>query len=677
MSGIGGLYYLDGRPAERTDLQRMAETLAHRGPDGAGIWHQGAAGLLHRMLWTTPESLQESLPLVRRSGDLAITADARIDNREELAALLDLGRPGEETADSELILAAYKKWGNSCPEKLLGAFCFAIWDGHRGQFFCARDHMGVKPFYYYCSDTLFVFASEIKALLCLPEVPRRLNEERVAYHLWPEFLMEDKSSTFYRGIYRLPPAHSLTVAAKGAQLRAYWSLDPGRELLLGSDDEYAEACREVFTKAVRCRLRSAFPVGTELSGGLDSSSVTCVARKLLAQDADRRLHTFSAIFDEVPQCDESTFIHAVLAQGNLHSHFVHADQMSPLGHRERLMWLEDEPLCFPNTFMHWELFGASQQEGVRVLMDGEDGDGIVSYGFAYLSELAHAGRWTAFAQELQAISDHYDTSPWPYLRQYGLPCLTDLARRCKWAAFYRGAREISKHLDVSGSNLYLNYGLKRLVPEPARQAWRRLRGHNGNATSRESGPANPSIKRSFLRRVGLEERMRELEAARSIPPRTAREDQAHTITSGLHPLGNEHIGKLAATFSIELRHPFYDRRVVEFCLALPPQQKLYKGWTRTVMRRAMDGLLPTEVQWRVRKTGLTANFIVGLLKFERELLDDVIVDDPGSIEDYVDIPVLRESYQRYAARSSTGDAQFVVWPAVTLALWLRHTGLAP
>ena len=211
MSGIAGVYYLDGRTVDSADLERMVDILAHRGPDGAAVWCEGSAGLGHRMLHTTPESLHEELPLVSAYGDLALTADARIDNRGELLSALRIDRPHEEVCDSELIIEAYKKWGERCPERLLGDFAFAIWDGRNRRLFCARDHMGVKPFYYYRSYRLFAFASEIKALLCLPDVPHKLNEVQIADYLLDNYY-EDKAVTFYEGILRLPPAHVTSVS---------------------------------------------------------------------------------------------------------------------------------------------------------------------------------------------------------------------------------------------------------------------------------------------------------------------------------------------------------------------------------------------------------------------------------------------------------------------------------
>lgn len=257
----------------------MAACLAHRGTDGMGLWCEGPVGLGHRMRWTTPESLHETLPFSRPSEKRAITADARLDNRDELSASLNVS--DRAVSDSTLILLAYDRWGDACPERLLGDFAFVIWDGRREALLCARDPMGVKPLYYHHQpNRLFAFASEIKALLCLAEIPRRLNEQRVADYLVP--ILEDMEATFFRDIVRLPPGHRLLLDSRGLALQRYWSLDPAREVRLDSDEAYAEAFRTLFTDAVRARLRSAYPVGSLLSGGLDSSSITCAARSLIA-----------------------------------------------------------------------------------------------------------------------------------------------------------------------------------------------------------------------------------------------------------------------------------------------------------------------------------------------------------------------------------------------------------
>jgi asparagine synthase (glutamine-hydrolysing) len=654
------------------DLGRMVEILAHRGPDGAEIWREGPVGLGHRMLWTTPESLHEKLPLVNRIGDLVITADARIDNRDELIATLGLtDRPSQELADSQLILAAYEKWGERCPEKLLGDFVFAIWDRRKQVLFCARDHFGIKPFYYYRTDRLFAFASEIKALFCLSEVPRRLDEVRVGYHL--TMIVEDNALTFYQDIFRLPPAYNMTVGRDETHLQIHWSLNPSRELRMGSDEAYAEAFRELFTEAVRCRLRSAFPVGSLLSGGLDSSAVTCIARDLLAQNGGHRLHTISGIYNKTPRCDERAFINIVLSQGKLEPHYVQIDQLSPLTDFERVFWYGDEPFTSPTFYLGWGLYQAAHEQDVRVLLDGLDGDTAVSYGEGYLAELARAHQWAAFAGEAKALAQHENLpSISTLLQQYGVPHLNELVRRWRWVAFARGVNELSKHFNILRRNLFRNYVLKPIVPEPIRQLWRGLHGRN-----RPVKKTDQIINQEFAERVSLHERIKAMTGHRSMAPRTAREEHYSALTSGIMPYVFELANRASMAFSVEARHPFSDRRLLEFCLALPSEQKLCQGWTRMVMRRALAGILPEEIQWRGGKTLNSAAFTHGLLNFEGGLLEEVIMNDPSSLEPYIDVAALRETYHRYRSPKKSRTDEMKVWHAVTLALWLRHTSLAP
>jgi asparagine synthase (glutamine-hydrolysing) len=632
VSGVVGVYFLDGRPVGREVIERMTDSITHRGPDGVGIWNSGPVGLGHRMLWTTPESLHEQLPLEDKAGKIVLTADARIDNRDELIAALDLPRHAErEISDSELILRAYEKWGEQCPEKLLGDFAFAIWDDRRQHLFLSRDHFGVKPLYYYRSDRLFVCASEIKALLCVPEVPRRLNDARVADYLVP--MMEDKAVTFYREIFRLPPGHSVTISREGAAVRPYWSFDPSREIRFNSDGEYAEAFRHLFTEAVRCRLRSAFPVGSMLSGGLDSSSVVCMARALLRKDGKQPLRTFSATFDDVPECDEQPFINAVLAQDGLEPHFVRADRISPLTDLVRVFHHEDEAVWVPNLFMLWGgVYNAARQQGVRVLLDGCEGDITVSHGYAHLADLTRRGRWWALMTEVVGLSKNLDVSLWKIL----------------W-----------------------RLGIRPVVPEPVVRTWRVLRRRQ-----RSEYDINSIIKPDFARcHLGKSsQRIERLPENQFRMVCYSKKSHWYDLTSGFNAYILEVADKATAAFSIEPRHPFYDRRLAEFCLALPPEQKLHQGWTRVIMRRALAGLLPDKIAWRGGKANLSRNFARGLLAFERETLEDVILNDSQTIEAYVDMTALRKAYNQYVSHEGNADS-LTVWKAVTLALWLRHTGL--
>jgi asparagine synthase (glutamine-hydrolysing) len=639
MSGVCGLFHRTGATASAEPVQLMLAKLRHRGPDGEAVWHSGPAALGHCMLRVTPESFHENLPATDLSGQFVITADARIDNRDELIAELDVHRPARDVVDSEIILAAYKKWGERCPEKLLGDFAFAIWDAPKQAVFCASDPMGVKSIYYYIAEQTFYFASELKAVVAVPEVPRELNETRVAEYLVG--LFEDRAGTFYKDILRLPGAHSMLVTRHRVSIQQYWSLDPKRELRLRSNDEYVEAFREVFAEAVRCRVRSAFSVGSAVSGGLDSSSIACMARNL--RRGSGPIHTYSLIFPSLPEedlrvIDERREIQTVLDSGGFVPHFVEADRISPMWQEDRVHFHLDQANFAPNLYLHWAMYDRARSDGVRVFLDGFDGDAAVSHGFERLAELVQHLQWLTLCREIAMLSGK---------------CLAGAKRR----------------------RIFKRFCVVPLAPRWVCLAWQILRGR-----SREALGSNVFISEDLKRRTGIEHRANELLRGHIewAPFRTARETHYQSLTQQLYSYTLEMTDKAAAAFQIEARYPFFDRRLMEFCLSIPASQKLANGWNRWTMRQALSGVLPPEIQWRPKKGNLSPNFHRRLLDFERERLDDVILRGRPELDPYVDSARIKAAYSEYARSHVRSQGESLqLFAVVNLALWLRSSGLCP
>lgn len=670
MSAIFGVYFRDGRPADSTYVGRMSERLAHRGPDGSGVWCHGSVGFGQRILRTTTESFTENWPFVEAHGDQVLVADARIDNREELITELDLRSPSPVgISDGKLILSAYRRWGRSAPERLIGDFAFALWDGQRRSLFCARDPMGVKPFYYCVSDRLFAFASEIKGLFCLPGIPREVDELQVASFL--DLFVEDPVRTFYRDISRLPAAHFLDVSPDRMLVHQYWAPDPAREIHYSTSEQYVEAFKELFTQAVACRLRSAFPIGAALSGGLDSSSVVCTARQMLQRD--QPLNTFSSVFPGLPDAerqwnDESHYIDIVTAGEGIVSHRVRADQLGPLAELDNVLWHHDAPPLGFNLYMRWAIYRAAHEEGIRVFLNGDDGDSVVSHGYERFLDLALEERWQKLTSEVAALGGRRQVPPRVFLNMLVYPYLIHLARTGRWGSWMRGTREIARSLHHSRRKLMLRYGIGAFVPECLIEGWRAARlGGRDTSTLRPLSP-------EFARRVGLEKRKRELKVDDPEWMLSARRAHALSFPSAVHQYGLELTDSAAGAFGIEPRYPFFDRRLVEFCVALPTEQKLAEGWTRLVHRRAMEGVLPTDVQWRNHKGDLSFNFTRRLRETDREELEATLFDEPSVLDEYLDMSVLRSIYRRFLAGGSRiqskQDGAFLYLAAV-LARWLR------
>jgi len=572
-------------------------------------------------------------PSVRAEWSLVIAADARLDNRDDLLVSLGESNPrGKAATDAELILAAYRKWGEQCPGRLAGDFAFAIWDAKRRRLFCARDVVGIRPFYYHVSPRAVYFGSEIKALLCSPEVPRRLNEEMVAAYLAKFF--EDKESTFYRDIQRLPPAHAMSVSEGEIRCWRYWRLTTHEPVHLAGDGEYAEAFLDVFTRAVRRRVGNDEQIGCMLSGGLDSSSIACTARDLLAEQGRPPIATFSAVFPSASgidgRIDENAYIRAVLATGAFRPHTVFADRTGPLS---GVLWHEDEPLPAPSLYMDCAVFNAAAAAGVGVLLSGNDGDTTVSYGYEFLTQLARSGRWLRLARESRALASRFSSDRW---------------RRVAW-----------------------ELGFKPLVPGPAVELWRRLRGRVQPPWGLHS-----IISPAFARRTQLDERVRQFHRRTRRHAGTATGEHRNALESGLMLWVVEVLDKASATHGLELRFPFFDRELMQFCVSVPPQQKLQNGLNRAIMRRAMGGILPPEVQHRVKKGSMSMNFKTKLAEYDRPMLDRLMREHLPLLGDFVDTAGLRRDYECFLTEPRRTEQEALnLFLAANLAIWLRRSGL--
>jgi asparagine synthase (glutamine-hydrolysing) len=622
LSGIAAVWRLDGAPLPQVDLDRILERLSPRPEDPGDRWLDGPIGLGQRMLAGSRDAFPATLSRSAEAGDVVV-ADARLDNRAELVAALGLPLAAAEGfADGELILRAWERWGESCPARLLGDYAFAVWDARRRTLFCARDPAGVKPLYYHAGPRVFAAASGTGALFAAPGVPRRIDELRIAAYLVPG--LENRTATFNEGVVRLPPGHCLTVTPTGGVTpRPYWQPDAARELRLGSDAEYAERFRELFTDAVRCRLRGAAPVAAALSGGLDSSSVVCVARAIRTASGAGPLPTYTARFPTIPRCDEGAYVAAVEAGGGLSPRHLDGDALDPLGDLESGTLRYEEALQAGGFYMHWALYRAAAADGMHVFLEGTGGDIVVSHGTGYLGDLARRGRWLELGREARRLSQAFERPTWRVLRTAAVS----------------------------------------VAPPAFRRGWRRAR------RSGLFGP--PLIRAEFARRMRLDERLRAAEPARL--PREiegARGEHWRQLTSPRLAGILETLAAAGRVMGVEPRDPFLDRRLIEFCLALPASQKIRHGRTRVVARHALAALLPAEIRDRPGKAPIDLMLSAALAVYGRERLDRLMTEAADSLDPYVGASVVRETYRAYRARGTMREVR-QVWRLALLALRLR------
>jgi asparagine synthase (glutamine-hydrolysing) len=619
MSGIAAIYRLDGMPVEDAILDRLLTSIAHRGPDRIGRWINGPVALGHAMLRTTPESVRETQPLCDENAELWLTLDGRIDNREELtAALTASGVHLRSDTDAELVLRAYDCWGEECPPRIIGDFAFALWDGRKRQLFCARDPGGIKPFYYYFDGRMFVCGSELQQILETPGLSLEPNEGFIGEYLCGKSI--NREETLFQGVSRLTPAHWLRASANGIAQRGYFDFNPGSELRYRSDEEYQAHYREILAQAVRSAMRCSDGVAAELSGGMDSSSVVCMAQVLLREGRvqNQRFESFSLVYPDTDY-DERAYIDDVVAMWGLSANFVTPSPGRARALPERAA-LHKDLAGYPNGIVYDELKSLIAKKGFRVCLTGFGGD-----------------QW-------------FTGSP----RYYA-----DLIRELKLRELWEDLRINWRFGEPDASRLQnlLRYGLWPLLPSIVQRGVKRASG---------IGEIPRWLKPEFARRISLVERIRR-NTAYPVGLTFAQQTVYEVFARGWSTHAFELEDRDTARFGLEPRHPLCDRRLLEFAFALPDDQRFRGRFTKFIMREAMRNLIPASVRERVDKSDLR-KFSVDML---RQLSGEHGFELPMmACMGWVDAVQL-SAMCRDGLPVGDGTAMWSLWRMLNVELWLR------
>jgi asparagine synthase (glutamine-hydrolysing) len=633
MSGIAGIIRFDGRPIEPGLINRMTDTMDFRGPDGIRHWTRGPVALGHCLLATTEEAAADRQPLSNEDQSCILVMDGWLQNWTELRAnLLAKGAVLRTDADCELVLRAYELWGRDCLAHLHGDFAFVIWDARRHEAFCARDRIGMRPFYYFYSEGLgFVFASDPKAILTVPDVPRKLDEGRIADTFFPDMEGFDQTSTFYRDVYRLAPAHCLSVRPQGLRNERYWRFEPPNTLRLPSDNAYMEAIVAVLGEVVRCRLRGGATTAAMLSGGLDSSSIVAMAHPFVSESGGGPLKTFSAIGPDPSSCIETRTIYAAATLDGIDPRFVDYSMLD-----EFLPELSALSLAPPTLFDRYmvlirSIYLAAHRAGAKVVLDGAGGDLVLNSG-GLLAYLLRGGRWFSAIQEARAERIFYGGGP-------------------------------------SAASLLLDASRAAFVPGWVRGVRRRF--FKSRRYSQEL-ISNTLINPDFARRIGLDERLAAVTAARPLDfdPGSPKQ-RARTVFDFRLVGARERYEREAARLCIEPRDPYLDVRMITFCLSLPVELTLRDGWPKFIMRAAMSGRLPDAVLWRRGRSHLGRSFTNAVMAPARKILAQSALEDSARLAPYIDIEALRcliPPYLEAELLSPLQEGQ--VLDALLLSRWL-------
>jgi len=573
MSGIVGIINLDGASVDRTLLQRMTQFMTYRGPDAQQVWYEGNVGFGHTMLRTTFEAETERQPL-SLDGQVWLTADARIDGRDELIEKLKVkGRDAKKANDAELILHAYHVWDEDCVAHLIGDFAFAIWDRRKQKLFCARDRFGIKPFYYARARDVLVFSNTLNCIRQHPAVSNDLNEVAIADFLLSGQNFELNTTTF-EDISRLPAAHVLTCHDGAVQTRCYWRLTADHETRYARASDYVDHFKELLHKSVGDCLRTR-NAGVLMSGGLDSTTIAAAARELAARNsADLTLRAYSIVSDWlIPDQERYYSGLAADALGLPVSYLVADDyQMYQDWTSARLRRPEPSNLPFLAIIAdHLEQVAGDN----RVALTGWEGDGVLREAprryFEGLWRRGRIGRLTI------------DT--WRYVRtRHRFPAI--------------GLRPAIKGLFK-----------KSVAPEPSTfPKW---------------------LNEDFSARLNLTDRWRQMN--QNGKPHSRRPTAFLIYSPRNWTALFENYDPGVTGLPLEMRHPLFDLRLMNYLLSLPPVPWCVE---KELMRLAMRGVLPEEVRLRPKTLLAGDNDVEFLRRPESEWIDNF--EPTPRLANYVD-----------------------------------------
>jgi asparagine synthase (glutamine-hydrolysing) len=656
MCGIVGIVSLNGNSVDSTVLQRMNDLQEHRGPDGEGFLLSRAeserfqhafirhtrlrdsdsgvrVGLGHRRLAILDLSDLGLQPMTSRDRSCWIVFNGEIYNFPALR--LELQSQGYDfttRTDTEVLLNAYLHWGEDCLSHLEGMYAFAIWDSSQGRLFCARDRLGIKPFYYATPNGHFIFASEIKSLLAFPGLEATPDDDAVL-----AFLVHGNcdygESTILKNVKALPAAHSLTLDMNTHRisLRRYWQLEPQSNGGTPDDDRIAEL-KELLLATVRKHLNSDVRAGSCLSGGLDSSTVVSLTGKIWREQPEAataigdNFHTFTSCY-EYPELDERDYALAVANSVGATSQLVFPSPSEFWSDFEHMAWHEDMPFNGLSFYAQWCVMRAAKEAGVKVLLDGQGGDevfgGYAKFRYAYLASLLRSGSMAKMVRELGATVG-------------------------------QGDRYV---LDIRNGYRYLPKRVRSLLKvdsllkEVLKAQWDRVVSAESTPATRwwrnTSGTRNGDCPWTIMQRIQVDDILLD-----TLPTLLRLEDRS------------------SMAFSLEARVPLLDHKLVEYGVSLPDDLKVHNGWSKYAVRQAMRELLPESVRLRKSKLGFAAPDHAWPSQELRCQVTELIQDDLRCRK-YVDQAALRRWYKSGRATTANTESYLGLFRILSLEMWMR------
>ena len=643
MCGIAGIVDWSSAPVDVARACAMARAQAHRGPDGEGgvfltddgraAWFdtldaaaiaarvpQATTALVHRRLAIIDLSPAGAQPMGDPSGRFWLTFNGEIYNYVELLHELESrGHGFRSRSDTEVLLRAYLEWGPQCVERFNGMFAFAIWDAQRRTLFCARDHLGIKPLYYWYAGQRLLFASEPKAILAALGTTPRANMAAISDYLAFSYVLSE--DTMFEGIHRLPAASRMLVDASGPRIETYWNPRFERDPRCGAD-EAVEELTALLRDAARLQTRSDVPVGVHLSGGVDSSAVCCLASAHLPN-----VHAFTARFTEGEEFDESRYARIVAEHVSADHHVVEPQRQDLRELLPRLIHHLDEPVEGPAVIGKYyvaEIVGRH----LKVVLGGQGGDELFGGYDWYVKNLFTAATFGA-----DAVLGDRATLPflWESLRNES----TGRLARSLWTNL--GQRDVGQIFCRNWDRMGPDRMTRLLQPD-------RMNGH-------------PLPEERFLevfahyREATAGDRMFKFDMRNYLGALLTSED------------------RLSMAFSVESRVPLLDYRIAELAGRLGFELKTRPGGAKALLRAAVRDVVPPAILARRDKKGFPTPIERWLTDPDLRLVDGMVLNDNEFARDHFDLGYVRRLSRSRMHVGSTWSEQ--MWRILCVSVWGR------
>lgn len=644
MCGIGGIYNLNQKSVDAGVLERMTKIIRHRGPDDEGfllvntangnVKHCAGTDTIDAIKSTTPQlnnDIEANLalgfrrlaiidlsplghqPMCNSNGDVWIVFNGEIYNYIELREeLKSLGYNFKTGSDTEVIVNAYQHWGVDCLNRFNGMWSFALWDKRKKRLFCARDRFGVKPFFYYFDNQSFIFGSEIKQILEHP-IDKSLNYDVIYKNFGIGSFTINSDCSYFKNIKILPHSHYLLIESGELKISRYYDLPV--EKFESSKLSFAEACeqyKELFSDAVRLRMRSDVEVGSTLSGGLDSSAIVSVACKY----TDKQFKTFSSYYTYQPQYDERKWINLVVERTSSKAFYVSATPQQVMDDIQKIVWFHDYPIETSSPIAQYYVMKLARENGVTVLLDGQGSDELTGgYNHAfyrYYSDLISRFKWMRFVQEYPSYLKH---------NQKG--------------------SVVDKFVKTAAS-FFLNE--QKLYAAEMKYSFNPVIKPNSDIYPYEVKNIKASRLSTFL----------------------YNEMMSNSIQTLLH-----YEDRNSMAHSIESRVPFLDYRFVEFVFSLPSTYKIQGNFGKHIHREALKTIVPKEITERKDKIGfLSPGENIWMRNELKPFADDIFNSSSFRNREFLDQKIIQQEYLKY----KNGDQKHAkkLWHLLTLELWIRQ-----